>query len=59
MWERIEVDKSLVVKSLSLAERDLKTAKNVCEERDYDWCLSIAYNAMLQASRALMFLEGY
>jgi len=26
---------------------------------DYDWCLSIAYNAMLQAGRALMFSEGY
>jgi len=58
-WEKIEVDKGLVKKSLSLAGRDIKTAKNVFEDKDYDWCLAIAYNAMLQAGRALMFAEGY
>lgn len=59
MWEKIKVDRELVRKSLSLAERDTKTAKNVFEDKDYDWCLAIAYNAMLQAGRALMFSEGY
>jgi len=59
MWEKIRVDKGIVKKSLSLAERDIKTAKNVFEDKDYDWSLAIAYNAMLQAGRALMFSEGY
>ena len=59
MWEKIRINKELVEKSLSLAKRDLKTAKNVFEDKDYDWCLSIAYNAMLQAGRALMFSKGY
>lgn len=59
MWEKIEVNKELVKKTLLLAERDIKTAKNVFEDKDYDWCLAIAYNAMLQAGRALMFSEGY
>lgn len=59
MWEKIGVNKELVENALSLAKRDLKTAKNVFEDGDYDWCLSIAYNAMLQAGRALMFSKGY
>lgn len=59
MWEKIEVNKDLVKKTLLLAERDIKTAKNVFEDKDYDWCLAIAYNAMLQAGRSLMFSEGY
>jgi len=44
---------------LSLANRDLSTAKHNLESGDYDWALSIAYNAVLQASRALMFFLGY
>jgi len=59
MWEKIEINKELVKNALSLAKRGLKTAKNVFEDKDYDWCLSIAYNAMLQAGRALMFSKGY
>ena len=59
MWEKIEINKELVKNALSLAKIDLKTAKNVFEDKDYDWCLSIAYNAMLQAGRALMFSKGY
>ena len=59
MWEKVGADKELVKKSLLLAERDIKTAKNVFEDKDYDWSLAIAYNAMLQAGRSLMFSEGF
>lgn len=59
MWEEIGINKELVMNALSLAKRDLKTARNVFEDKDYDWCLSIAYNAMLQSSRAIMFSRGY
>ena len=43
----------------SLAERDLKAAKDNFNDKNYDWALSIAYNAVLQAARALMFSLGY
>lgn len=43
---------------LQLASRDLSTAKRNLEEAP-DWAYSIAYNSILQAGRALMFLEGY
>ena len=59
MWEKITINKELVKNALSLAKRDLKTARNVFNDKDYDWALSIAYNAMLQAGRALMFSRGY
>lgn len=58
-WEKIPKDENLIQNALQLAERDLKTAHDVYENRDYDWAFSIAYNAMLQAGRALMFSEGY
>ncbi len=43
---------------LLLANRDLKTARRNLDEAP-DWAYSIAYNAILQASRALMFFSGY
>jgi len=39
----------------SLAERDLNAAGHNLEDEEYDWALSIAYNAVLQAGRAVMF----
>lgn len=56
---RMENAKELAPKALRIAERDLKTAKHLFEKENYDWCLAIAYNAMLQAGRALMFHMGY
>jgi len=44
---------------LRLAERDLKTAKELFNDENYDWSLVIAYNAILQAGRAIMFKTGY
>jgi uncharacterized protein (UPF0332 family) len=44
---------------LSLAERDLSSSRNSFNSKDFDWALSIAYNATLQAGRALMFYLGY
>ena len=50
---------TIVINAVQLAKRDIKTANYVYANYDYDWAFSIAYNAMLQAGRALMFLEGY
>ena len=41
---------------LVLARRDIETARSLTNA---DWAYNIAYNAMLQAARALMFAEGY
>ena len=45
-------------KELKLAARDIKVALKTLAE-DNDWAFSIAYNAILQAGRALMFSKGY
>jgi len=40
------------------AEEDIGFAKESVD-KNADWALSIAYNAMLRAIRALMFADGY
>ena len=42
---------------LSLAERDISVAAQTLEV-DPDWAFNIAYNGILQASRALMLKQG-
>ena len=56
---KIRIDKKLVRKTFEIAKRDLKTAKEVYKNESYSWSLAIAYNAMLQAGRALMFSQGF
>jgi len=49
---------SEITRLLEVAHRDLRTAEaNLAEAPD--WAYSIAYNAVLQASRALVLKEGY
>ena len=43
---------------LQVAHRDLATAKKNLEDAT-DWAYTIAYNSVLQASRALMMNEGF
>ena len=43
---------------LKVAARDLATGIRNLDD-DPDWAFSIAYNAVLQAARALMFHRGY
>jgi len=52
------ISKREVQQALKRAERDLKAARKVMAE-DWDWGFAIAYNAVLQASRAYMFARGY
>ena len=58
LWEPITTDRKLVERALSIAKRDLETADRNLKDGDCDWAFAIAYNAMLQAGRALMFSEG-
>jgi uncharacterized protein (UPF0332 family) len=57
--ERIEGSKSAAKGMLSLAERDLKSAEDSLHSGNLDWAYAIAYNAMLQAGRGLMFSRGF
>jgi len=56
---RIKTNKKMAKTNLKIALRDLTVAKHLLAEENYDWTLSIAYNAMLQAGRALMFSKGF
>ncbi len=56
---RAAPDEAQARECLKAAERDLKSAKNNLRLEDFDWTLAIAYNAMLGATRALMFHDGY
>lgn len=56
--KKLPISKSKVEDALSLAKRDITTAKSILDENS-DWSFSIAYNAMLQSIRALMFSKGY
>ena len=47
-----------IEKEIKLAKRDLRVAQKNLKE-DYDWAFAIAYNAVLQAGRALMLMTGY
>jgi len=52
-------DRKQALQVFEVAKRDVIAAKKMLEAEGYDWCLAISYNSMLQAGRALMFLEGY
>lgn len=43
---------------LDAAEHDATTAKTLLGKDD-DWAFAIAYNAMLQSARALLFQDGF
>lgn len=53
-----KVSPAQVQDRLNLAKRDIATARKLLGS-DSDWAFSIAYNAILQAARALMFAKGY
>lgn len=55
---KLPVSKTKIVDSMHLAARDISTAKAMLNQ-DQDWAFSIAYNAILQTLRALMFSKGY
>jgi len=47
-----------IKKQMELAYRDLKVARAMIGINN-DWTYNIAYNAILQAVRALMYMEGF
>ena len=55
---RLPADPRRVEEALALATRDLAVAGSMLAV-DPDWAYAIAYNAMLQAARALLFADGF
>ncbi len=55
---KIEPDAKQAEDCLKASERDIKVAKGLIND-DLDWAFTVAYNASLQAIRALMFSEGF
>jgi len=56
---RIKPNHNLALGAIRRAKRDVDTARTLIENKKFDWSLAVAYNAMLQAGRALMFEKGY
>ncbi len=54
--KKVEPDAKQAEELMKRAERDVIAAKQM---EDNDWAFAIAYNAMLQSARALMFKDGY
>jgi uncharacterized protein (UPF0332 family) len=55
---RVKQSPSQVRDRLALAKRDIKAAKTMMAT-DRDWAFSMAYNAVLQATRSMMLAKGY
>ncbi len=51
-------DQKRVKETLALAHRDLDVARGLLASSN-DWAFAVAYNAELQAGRALMFSKGF
>jgi uncharacterized protein (UPF0332 family) len=55
---QLPADSRRVEEAFALAARDLSVAGSVLAVNP-DWAYAIAYNAMLQAARALLFADGF
>jgi uncharacterized protein (UPF0332 family) len=55
---RESVSRAEIHEALKLADRDLRVARKLVAD-ETDWGFTVAYNAVLQAARALMFAKGY
>ena len=56
--KKVQPDRKQAEECLRAAERDVRVSRKMLAE-DFDWAFSVAYNAMLQSARALMFADGY
>lgn len=59
MVEKFQSSSRQIEDTMSIAVRDVSAAKKNLEIKELDWAHNIAFNAMLQAGRALMFWKGY
>lgn len=57
--EKFQSDPAQIKKEMDIAKNDLASAKKMLTIQEWGWAHNAAYNAMLQAGRALMFSKGY
>lgn len=57
--EKFEADPEQIKNEMEIAKSNLKSAKRILEIKEWDVAHNTAYNAVLQAARALMFAKGY
>ena len=56
--KKFTAEPSQIEAQILLAKRDLKTSSEILD-KDPDWAFNIAYNSILQATRGLIYSEGY
>ncbi len=52
-------DIAQIKNEIMIASKDVASAKKMLKIKEWGWAHNAAYNAMLQAGRALMFSKGY
>ena len=57
--EKFQSDEGQIKDEVDIARSDLSSAKKMLGISEWNWAHNAAYNAMLQAGRALMFSKGY
>lgn len=57
--EEFQSDKEQIKNEIDIAKNDLASAKKMLTIDEWGWAHNAAYNAMLQAGRALMYFKGY
>jgi uncharacterized protein (UPF0332 family) len=57
--EKFESDSRQIKNEIEIAKSDLVAAKKMLTIQEWGWAHNAAYNAMLQAGRALMFAKNY
>jgi len=59
MVEKFQSSSKQIEDTMGIAIRDVSAAKKNLQVGEWDWAHNIAFNAMLQAGRGLMFWKGY
>jgi uncharacterized protein (UPF0332 family) len=57
--EKFQSDPAQIKNEMEIAKNDLASAKKMLAIQEWGWAHNAAYNAMLQAGRALLFSKGY
>ena len=57
--EKFQSDQEQIKNEMDIAKSDISSAKRMLDIQEWGWAHNAAYNAMLQAGRALMFAKGY
>ena len=57
--KKVTVSNEMVLKEFRIGEKDLKSAKETFEMKNYKWATIQAYYAIYHSARSLLFKAGY